>query len=114
MEEHKALQNEFEKDGNIILNDEDYGNEVEVEIHEVECKSLHGEESEDECTFNFSVGDFHIIAKDVGPCEGGETYFGSYPKEYYESYLQSPIEPHNEEEDKATPLGCEPENLVEE
>ena len=73
-----------------------------------------GEESEDECTSNFFVGDFHITAEDVSSCEGGETYFGSEPKEYYKSNLQSPLEPHNEQEDKATPLGCEPENSVEE
>ena len=36
------------------------------------------------------------------------------PKEVYKSDLQSPLEPHNEEEDKATPFGCEPENLVKE
>ena len=28
--------------------------------------------------------------------------------------MQSPLEPHNEEEEKATPLGCELENFVEE
>ena len=38
------------------------------------------EESEDECTSIFFVGDFHITSKDVGSCEGGETYFGTYPK----------------------------------
>ena len=38
LEENKELQNEFEKVGNPILNDEGYGNEVEAEIHEVECK----------------------------------------------------------------------------
>ena len=45
---------------------------------------------------------------------GEETPFGSNPKGYYKSELQSPLEPHKEEEDKATPLGCELENLVEE
>ena len=60
------------------------------------------------------MGYVHITAKDVGSCMGGETYFGSDPKEFYKSYLQSPLESHNEEEDKATPLGCEPYNLVEE
>ena len=78
----------------------------------MEYKSLQdgciGEESEDEHTSNFFVSDFHITAKDVGSCMGGETYFGSDPKEFYKSYLQSPLESHNEEEDKATPLGCEP------
>ena len=38
LEEHTELQNDFEKVGNPILNDEGYGNEVEAEIHEVECK----------------------------------------------------------------------------
>ena len=61
---------------------EENRNELEAEIHEVECNSLQGdcmgEESEDECTSIFFMGDFHITAKDVGPCEGGETYFGSY------------------------------------
>ena len=84
----------------------------------MQCRSLQGEcigeKSEYECTFSFFVVDFQITAKDVGPCEGGETYFGSDPKKDYKSDLQSPIEPHNEKEDKATPLGCEPENLVEE
>ena len=45
---------------------------------------------------------------------GGEEYFGSDPKEVHKSYLQSPSEPHNEDENKATPLGCEAEILVEE
>ena len=45
---------------------------------------------------------------------GGETNFGSDPKGAYKSELQSPLEPHKEEENKATPPGCEPENLVEE
>ena len=43
----------------------------------------------------------------------GETYFGSDPKGDYKLELQSPLEPHKEEEDKATLLGCEPVNLVE-
>ena len=38
---------------------------------------------------------------------GCETYFVSYPKEVYKSNLQSPSKPHNEDENKATPLGCE-------
>ena len=84
----------------------------------MECKSTQGdfigEGSEDECTSNLFVGDFHITTKDVGSCEYGETYFRSYTKEVYKSYLQSPLEPHNEEKDKATPLRCESENLVEE
>ena len=59
------------------------------------------------------MGDFYITAKDVGSCEGCDTSFGSKPKEDYKSDLQSPLEPHNEEEDKDTPLRCEPDNLVE-
>ena len=55
------------------------GNEVEANIPKVECKSLQGdcigEESKDECTSNLFVSDFHIIAKDVDSCEGGETSF---------------------------------------
>ena len=39
-----------------------------------------GEEREDECTSSFFVGDLSITAKDVGSCEGGETYFVSDPK----------------------------------
>ena len=42
-----------------------------------------GEESEDECTPNFFVGDIHITSKDVGSCKGGETYFGSDTKEVH-------------------------------
>ena len=53
------------------------------------------EESEDECISKFFVSDFHITSKDIGSCDGGETYFGSYPKEYYKTDLQSPLEPHN-------------------
>ena len=45
---------------------------------------------------------------------GGETYFGSDPKEVHKSNLPSPSKPHNEDENKATPLGCEAEILVEE
>ena len=45
---------------------------------------------------------------------GGEIYFVSDTKEVQKSDLQSPPEPHNEEENKATPLRCELENLVEE
>ena len=67
----------------------------------MECKSSQGgsirEESEDECTSIFLVGDFQITTKNDGSCKGGETYFVSYPKELHESYLQSPLEPHNEE-----------------
>ena len=45
---------------------------------------------------------------------GGEKYFGSDPKEVHKSDLQSPSEPHNEDENNATPLGCEAEILEEE
>ena len=118
MEDHKALQIVFEKFVNPILTDKEYGNEVEVVIHGVECKSLQGdckgEESEDECTSSFFMGDFHITAKDVGSCEGGETSFGSDPKEEYISDLHSPLELHNEAEDKPTPLRFEPESSMEE
>ena len=62
LEEHKEFQSYFEKVGNPIINDEDYGNEVEVEIHELEWKSLQGDcigkESEHECTSNLFVSDF--------------------------------------------------------
>ena len=62
-------------------------NEVETTIHEVKCKSPQGgcigEECEDECTSSFFVSDLQVSAKDVGSCEGGETSFGSYPKEVY-------------------------------
>ena len=73
-----------------------------------------GEESEDECPSSFFVGDFYTTNKDVGSCECGERYFVLDPKEYYNSDLKSLLDPHNEEEDKTTPFGCEPENLVEE
>ena len=43
-----------------------------------------------------------------------KTFFGSDPKEYYKSELQSPLEPQKEEENKAISFGCELENLVEE
>ena len=56
---------------------EENRNEVEVDIHEVECKSLQGDrmekEKEDECTSSFFMGDLCITAKDVGSCKGGET-----------------------------------------
>ena len=44
---------------------------------------------------------------------GDDTYL-SYPKEVHKSDLQSPSEPHNEDENKATLLGCEAKILVEE
>ena len=59
------------------------------------------------------MGDLHITDGDVGSCMGVETPFVSDPKGDCKSKLQSPLEPHKEEEDKATPLGCEPKNLVE-
>ena len=87
LEEHKELQNDFENARNPILNDEDYGNEIEAVIHEVECKSLQGdcmgEEMEDECTSIFFVGDIQMTSKDVVSCEGGDKYFGSDPKEVH-------------------------------
>ena len=43
-----------------------------------------------------------------GFCMGGETPFGSDPKGDYKLELHSPLEPHKEEEYRATPLGCEP------
>ena len=60
------------------------------------------------------MGDFRITTQGFGSCMGGETYFGSDPKEVHKSYLHSTLEPQNEEKNKATPLKCEPENLVEE
>ena len=97
---------------------EENRNEVEEDIHEVKCKLPQGgcirEEVEEECTSSFLVGDLQITAQGFGSCMGGETYFGSDPKEIYISYLQSPSEPQNEEENKATPLRCEPKYLVEE
>ena len=72
----------------------------------MKCKSSEGgcigEGGEDEGTSVFWVGDLHIIAQSVGSCKGGETYFGSDPKELHKSYLQSPPKPHNEQENKAT------------
>ena len=66
------------------------------------------EENEDECTSSFLVSDIQNNAKDVGSYGGGKTPFVSYPKEENKSELQSPQEPHKEEQDKATPLWCEP------
>ena len=83
----------------------------------MKCKSPQGGcikgEVEVECTSRVLVGDMKITDRDVGSCMGGETPFGSDPKEYYKSELQSPLEPHKEE-DRATPLGCELDKLVEE
>ena len=59
---------------------EDNRNEVEADIHEVECKSLQGDymgkEKEGECTSKLFRGDMEIPDKDVGSCMGVETYFG--------------------------------------
>ena len=66
-------------------------NEGGEDIPMVECNLLQGdymgEEREDECTSRLFVGDLWITAKDVGSCEGGETSFGSDPKEDYKSDL---------------------------
>ena len=84
----------------------------------MKCKSAQGgcigEEVEDEGTSIFSVGDLQITTQGFESCLGGETYFESDPKEVQKSYLQSHLEPRSEEENKATPLKCEPGNLVEE
>ena len=45
------------------------------------------EEVEEGCTSSFLVGDLQIVAQGFGSCIGGETYFGSYPKEVHKSYL---------------------------
>ena len=83
----------------------------------MKCKSPQGgcigEGVEDEGTSSFWVGDLQITAQGFGSCMGGETYFGSDIKEVHKSYLQPPTKPQNEE-NKATPLKCEPRNLVEE
>ena len=85
-------------------------NEEEEDIHEVKCKSPQcgciREEVEEECTSSFWVGDLQITAQGFGSCMGYETYFVLYPKEVHKSDLQSPSEPHNEDENKATLLGC--------
>ena len=60
---------------------------MDTEIQEVKCKSPQGgcigEGVKDEGTSSFWVGDLQITAQDVGSCMGGETYFGSYPKEVH-------------------------------
>ena len=93
-------------------------NEAETKIHEVKCKSPQcgciTKEVEDERTSSFLVGYFRITAQGFGSCMGGETSFGPDPKEVHKSDLQSPFESHNEDENKATPLGCEAEILMEE
>ena len=93
-------------------------NKVETKIQEVKYKSTQGgcirEQVEEECNSSFLVGDLRITTQGSGSCMGGEPYFGSNPKQVHKSDLQSPSEPHNEDENKATPLGCEAEFLVEE
>ena len=70
---------------------EENRNEIETDIHIVECKSSQGgcigKESKDECTSSFIVSDLQTTAKDVDSCKGAETYFLSYPKEVHKSYL---------------------------
>ena len=91
---------------------------MEIEIQEVKCKSPQGgfirEEVEEECTSSFLVGDLQIIAQGFGSCMGSEASFGLDPKDVHKSDLQSPFETHNEDENKATLLGCEAEILLEE
>ena len=72
------------------------------------------EEVEEESTSILLVGDLQITAQGFGSCMGGEAYFSIDPKEVHKSDLQSPFETHNEDENKATPLGCEAEILLEE
>ena len=72
------------------------------------CFPLLEEENENECTNIFLVSDIWTTDKDVGSYGGGKKYFGSYPKEENKLELQSPQEPHKEEENKATTLHCEP------
>ena len=72
------------------------------------CFPLLQEENEDECTSSFLVSDIQTTAKDVCSYGCGKTYFGSDTKEENKSELHSPQEPHKEEQDKATPLWCEP------
>ena len=78
------------------------------------CFPLLQEENEHECTSSFLVGDLRITAQIFGSCMVDETYFQSDPKYVHKSDLQSPSEPHNEDEHKATSLGREAEILVEE
>ena len=72
------------------------------------CFPLLQEENEEECTSSFLVGELQITTKFVGLFMDEYIYFVSYPKDDYKSELQSPQEPHKEEENKAAPLGCEP------
>ena len=76
-------------------------NKVEIESKEVKYKLAQGgcikEEVEEECNSSFLVGDLPITAQGSGSCMGGETYFGSDPKEVHKSDLESPSEPHNED-----------------
>ena len=54
-------------------------NEAKTKIHEVEV----------ECTTRLLVGDIQITDRDVDSCMGGETPFGSDPKEDNKLELQS-------------------------
>ena len=84
----------------------------------MKCKSPQGGcirgEVEEECTSSFLVGDLQITTQYVGLFMDKYIYIGLYPKDNYKSKLQSPREPHMEEESKTTPFGCEVEILVEE
>ena len=55
----------------------------------------------------FLMSDLRTTSKDVGSYGGVNTYFVSDTKEEYKSELQSPQEPHTQEESKTTLLGCE-------
>ena len=60
-------------------------------------------------TSSFLMGDLQITAQGFGSCMGGERSFRSDPKEKHNSDLQSPLEPHKEEEIEHISVGCEPE-----
>ena len=106
------------KDEKVTSFLEDNKNEVDKDIQEMKCKSPQvgciREEVEEESTSSFLVGDPQITAQGFGSCMGGEASFGLDPKEVHKSDLQSPFETHNEDENKATLLGCEAEILLEE
>ena len=86
----------------------------EDSLEYIACFPLLQEENEEECTSSFLVGDLQITAKFVGLFMDEDISFGSYPKYDYKSELQSPREPHMQEESKTTLLGCEADILVEE
>ena len=92
---------------------EENRNEVDTDIQEVKCKSPQAgcirEEVEEESTSSFLVGDLRITTQGFGSCMGGEISFRSDPKEKHNSYLQSPLEPHKEEEIEHISVGCEAE-----